>query len=56
MEENQKLVVKMLTGRDIEVEVKKSGNIQDVKEYIYKNTGWCDGRVLYNVPINMIKV
>ncbi len=34
-----KLLVKMLTGQEIEVEVKKTGKIWDVKEYIYKNTG-----------------
>ncbi len=36
---NMKLVVKMLTGKEIEVEVKKTGKIRDVKEYIYRNTG-----------------
>ena len=41
MDENEKVVVKMLTltGRKIEVEMKKNGTIQHVKEYIYKNTG-----------------
>ncbi len=41
MDEKESVVVKMLTltGRKIEVEMKKTGKIQDVKEYIYKNTG-----------------
>ena len=39
MAENIKLVVKMLTGKEIEVELKRTGKIWDVKEYIYKHTG-----------------
>ncbi len=39
MADQMKLFVKMLTGKEIEVEVKKSGNVEDVKEYIYRNTG-----------------
>ncbi len=34
-----KLLVRMLAGKEIEVEVKKTGKMQDVKEYIYKTTG-----------------
>ncbi len=34
-----KLVVKMLTGREFEVEVKKMGKIHNIKEHIYKTTG-----------------
>ncbi len=29
----------MLTGKEVEVEVKKTGKIQDIKDYIYRNTG-----------------
>ena len=34
-----KLIVKMLAGKEIEVEVNRMGKMQDVKEYIYKTTG-----------------
>ena len=33
-----KLLVTTLTGNDIEVKVKKTGKVQDIKEYIYRNT------------------
>ena len=39
MADKMKLLVKMLTGKEIEVEVNKTGKIWDVKENIYKNTG-----------------
>ncbi len=39
MAENMKFVVKMLTGREVQVQVNKTGKIWDVKEYIYRNTG-----------------
>ena len=34
------VVVQLLTGREIVAEVKKTGTIQDAKEYIHRNTGW----------------
>ncbi len=38
-----KLLVKMLTGREIEVKVKKTGKVEDIKDYIHRNTGELGG-------------
>ncbi len=47
MAESMKLLVKMLTGREIEVEVEKTGKVEDVKDYIYRNTGEAGRKAYY---------
>ena len=52
MAESMKLLVKMLTGREIAVEVEKRGKVEDVKDYIYRNTGEAGRKANYNAILS----